>query len=120
MTEIQWLVDVMLHHKLPGPVKDKFIARIGEVETLLNQQPKVLVQRSSGVNIPGYQAPSTQKILDEMNQSLENINKHDNSSGIPTIAQTQATANALHQRAEAIKIATSGKPEAGRTSPRKF
>lgn len=74
MTEIQWLVDLMLNHKLPGPVKDRFIARIGEVEAQLT--PRSSNGRTSsfglenGGSIPSrgtnVQSPSTQKILDEI------------------------------------------------------
>ena len=73
MTEIQWLVDLMLNHKLPEPVKQKFIARIGEVEAslartqptqaMLNQALQPIIRPS-----PMAQSPSTQKILDGMAQ----------------------------------------------------
>lgn len=43
MTEIQWLVQLMLDHKLPGPVKEKFIARIGEVEAALSTKPRPMI-----------------------------------------------------------------------------
>ena len=75
MTEIQWLVDIMLNHKLPGPVKDKFIARIGEVESQLSILGSSNGRTSSfGLENVGSiptprstaQAPSTQRILDEM------------------------------------------------------
>lgn len=36
-TEIQWLCSVLLECKLPKDVKDKFIARIGEVEKALSE-----------------------------------------------------------------------------------
>lgn len=75
MTEIQWLVDVMLNHKLPEPVKQKFIARIGEVEATLIPRSSNGRTSSFGLENGGsnpsrgtIQAPSTQKILDEMAQ----------------------------------------------------
>lgn len=57
MTEIQFLISIMLEHKLPEPVKQKFITRIGEVEALLSRPglvPKTIVQ-----------APSTQRLLEQ-------------------------------------------------------
>lgn len=103
MTEIQWLVDIMLHHKLPEAVKEKFISRIGEVEA--NYSKPVVRPIPPPMHA---QTPSTQKILDEMAQDTIQV------------AQTPAVAAALQSRQEAIKQAASGKPEPGRTSPRKF
>lgn len=59
MTEIQWLCDVLLNFKLPGPVKDKFIARIGEVESKLSPTNYVRPVVSP------TQAPSTQRLLED-------------------------------------------------------
>ncbi len=104
MTEIAWLVQFMFAHKLPIKAKDDIVARIGEVESLLSSKQG---PQARPVNV-GIQAASTQRILDEAAQE-----------GV-IIAATQATAQALAARQQAINIATSGKPEAGRTSPRKF
>lgn len=62
MTEIQWLVEIMLHHKLPSQVRELFIARIGEVEArLINEKPRPII------NVPMLptQAPSTQRLLED-------------------------------------------------------
>lgn len=75
MTEIQWLVDIMMNFKLPSPVKDRFIARIGEVEALLSRPG---IRTTTPVSIQqNVQAPSTQRILDDMLS--------------PTVQQHQAT-----------------------------
>jgi hypothetical protein len=83
-TEIQFLIELMLNHKLPAPIKDKLIARIGEVEQALTSSPYVanlgnkpngsvvhvpLVGTISSNGITPTQAPSTQKILDQ--QAME-------------------------------------------------
>ena len=61
MTEIQWLVDVLLHQKMPQKIRDIFIARIGEVElTLARQQPP----RITPLVAQTAQAPSTQRLLE--------------------------------------------------------
>lgn len=101
MTEIKWLVDIILNHKLSPAVRDKFVARIGEVESRLNQPGTNVIVRSTS-----SQVPSTQKILDEIADE--------------PIVNSQVAAQALAARQQAIAQATSGAPEKGRTSPRKF
>lgn len=107
MTELQWLIKMLTKYKLPSALKDLFIERIGEVEAFLSRpaQPKVFPIQTG-------QAPSTQRLLDQMAQ--------DTGVSVPVITQTPATASALESRSIAIKQAASGKPEPGRTSPRKF
>lgn len=111
MSEIQWLINILMTCKLTDSVKKKFIARIGEVEAKLTST--LQVYRPAAIVSPSGQAASTQRILNEMA-----------SDGMPAspavIAQTPATAAALAQRENLIKSALSSKPEAGRTSPRKF
>lgn len=71
MTEIQWLVDIILHHKLPVPLMEKFVARIGEVEANLSiskPQPRPLQPPAQQA-----QVPSMQKILDEMSSETPNL-----------------------------------------------
>lgn len=101
MTEIQFLVDIILNHKLQPEVRDKFVARIGEVEATLTKPQRI----TSGA-VLSMQAPSTQKILEEMSQE--------------PIINSPVAAQALQARQQAIAQATSGTPEKGRTSPRKF
>ncbi len=61
MTEIQFLISLMLEHKLPEPVKQKLIARIGEVEALLSRPGHMSAVTPRTI----IQAPSTQAILDQ-------------------------------------------------------
>jgi len=103
MTELQWLIKMLTKEKLSSHLKDLFIERIGEVEA--NLVPKAHAARP--VNFIS-QAPSTQKLLDDI------------ATQPVIIAQTPTAAAALESRQTAIKIANSGKPEPGRTSPRKF
>lgn len=111
MTELRWLIQMLTKQKLSSSMKDLFIERIGEVES--NLVPKAHTGRAS-VNFGPVQAASTQKLLNEMELQT--------GSAVITgpIAQTTAAAQALESRQTAIKIANSGKPEPGRTSPRKF
>jgi len=110
MSELQWLIKMLTEHKLSSSLKDLFIQRLGEVEAALSSRGPA----RPIVNFGPVQAASTQKLLDDMATQT-------GSSVIPPhIAQTPATAAALEARQTAIKIATSDKPEPGRTSPRKF
>lgn len=78
MTEIQFLIDIMLNHKLPKPVQEKFIARIGDVEKLLSQmappRPQPVMHNPyftpNPYNPVTSQAPSTQRILDGISQEV--------------------------------------------------
>jgi hypothetical protein len=109
MTELQFLIKILTQQKLSSALKDIFIERIGEVEASLSR-PAPQIPRPT---ITG-QAPSTQRLLDEMATQTG----HAVITG--PIAQTTAAAAALESRSLAIKQAASGKPEPGRTSPRKF
>jgi len=114
ITELQWLIKMLTKEKLSANLKDLFIERIGEVEACLSRPTP---QRP--LPIQTGQAPSTQRLLDEMAQqtgsSVPNM-----IPGPSVIAQTASAAQALESRQLAIKQAASGKPEPGRTSPRKF
>lgn len=116
MTELQFLIDLLLNHKLPPATKKLLAARIGEVEGRYQPQAPQPWVGNARAN-PSAQAPSTQKILDQM--AME-VNPPENA-----VATTPAAAAALQARADAIRLATQsqplrGKPEPGRTSPRKF
>lgn len=106
MSELSFLLDLLLNEKLSIKVKTKLTERIKEIESRMGQPP--IVHRI----IPSAQAPSTQKILDEMAMNPQPVEAPQ--------ANTFATAQALQSRQQAIAIAASGKPEAGRSSPRKF
>ena len=107
MTELQFLIDLLLNHKLPAQTKKAVAARIGQVEASYGTVPP------SGIVHTPKQAPSTQRILDQME-----------APELPP-PTTAAAAQALQARADAIKKAVNSgpfqaKPEPGRTSPRKF
>jgi hypothetical protein len=121
VTELQFLIHLLLEHKL-GSVTRKLVAeRIGEVEMKMNYAPVAFAPPAGKVFIPipapSFQCASTQAILDK-NPDLTNVIS--SAEPVTVVAQTPATAAALNQRNQSIAIATSGKPEAGRTSPRKF
>ena len=112
-SELQFLIDLLLNHKL-GPSTKKIVAdRIGEVEQSLRDRPLHNMQPSMQHRAPTGQAASTQRILDSIASEAPPI-------PVEAIAQTPATAAALAARQATIAQALSNKPEPGRASPRKF
>lgn len=117
MSELSFLLSLLLEHKLPKLTKLAITDRIKEIEGRQPVQTSGFMQHSQQRPPKTAQSPSTQRILDEMaaegNPALTPIE-------MPAIAQTPAAAAALAARQEAINIAVSGREEKGRTSPRKF
>jgi len=107
MTELSFLLELLLNHKLPKATKELVTERIKEVEAKLGSAPTP-VQRAP-IRAASGQSPSTQKILEEMAAEAE-----------APVTQTPAVAQAMAHRAALIAQATSGVEEKGRTSPRKF
>lgn len=95
-TELTFLLELILNHKIPLSTKNLIKERIGLLQQNLPQQS---IQRQSFAN--------------ETNQLVAN-------NAPITIAHTPAVAEALAHRQQAITIAASGVAEKGRTSPRKF
>lgn len=56
MTELSWLVDLLLNHKLSKPVRDHVANRIRDIEAAT---PKAAPQVVRHAVVPGQQAPST-------------------------------------------------------------
>lgn len=107
MTQIQFLLDLILETKTLTEVRRKCKERIGEVESEMTQ-PQRQVRQIAPVLA---QSPSTLAALER--QAGEAIPQ------MP-VAITGAAQAALAARQQAIAIATSGVEEKGRTSPRKF
>lgn len=122
MTELSFLLELLLEHKLPKPTRIAITDRIKEIDTIRVSPPVPYTQRPPRT----AQSPSTQRILDEMAAEqggtvVQEVGIIGESQLMPAvIAQTPAAVAALNARNEAIRIAVSGKEEKGRTSPRKF
>jgi len=110
-TELSFLIDLLLNHKLPKSVRDLLSTRIKDVEANLNIAPRM--QRPQGP----AQAASTVALL-EKHGPLPVIEMPP--VPVENIAQTPETASAMISRNQAINDAISGKVEKGRTSPRKW
>ena len=69
MTELTFLIELLLNHKLPKPTKDAISARIKEVESQLGKPtyaPAYPVPTPiRPAKDPTAQAPSTQALLDK-------------------------------------------------------
>jgi cell division septation protein DedD len=138
-TELTFLISLLLEHKLPKPTKDAIAVRIKEVNSASIPQFHVTPARSLEIlhqrPPKTAQSASTQKILDEIeaekaafaagvvvpeSEIVNDLPRVTPPQPIQQIAQTPAAVQALLSRQESIRIATSGKEEKGRTSPRKF
>lgn len=150
MTELSFLIDLLLNHKLPQKTKDAVAERIKTVEALLSMgAPRIptavhMSQPSqSNVALIGgtKQAASTAAALAKYPDLVEQMEKSATKGyGVMTpesirkelaapqpdlppveiVAQTPQTAAFLAQRQAAIAQQLSGIPEKGRKSPRKF
>ena len=101
-TELSFLLELLLEHKLTTATKKLIQERIKEVEANVNQGVKYLPQPQQvnrTVDSRGVQqAPSTLAIMEQHEQAVQ-----------PVIAHTPAIANALQQRQQLIEQAKAGK-----------
>lgn len=121
-SELSFLIELLLKHKLPNATKDLIAARIKDVEEVLSVARPVnnYVARPVSNNGTGViQAPSTQAFLDR-NPDLAAAAIPSAPMPVEVVAQTPATMAALASRQSAIMEAVTGNREKGRTSPRKF
>ena len=105
MSELSFLIELLLNHKLQKQTKEAIKVRINEVEQNLSAPTSPARTELPKPALVAMQAPSTQQIME----------KHPD-----VIAQTPAAAAALKSREEAIQAAMTGKIEKGQTSPRRF
>lgn len=132
MTELSFLLDLLLNHKLPKATKEAVAQRLKMMATT-----EVVIPKSGtgtfeyrGVNGPTIgpqQAPSTLAAMARHGDLVVAAPQEPPAEPVPVavVAQTAATIAALNARQTAIASANSagpfsGKPEKGRTSPRKF
>jgi len=114
LTELSWLVQLLLNDLLPKELKELVAHRIQEVEARYTK-PTIVVPPSRPIeyNPTTYQSPSTQAILDKDINPIQQV-------VAPTVIASQAAAQAINARQQAINEAMSGKPLHGATSPTKF
>ena len=138
MTELSFLVDLLLNHRLPKPTREAVAARIKEVEkgmgnpltgitaTPAFQARPIVAPAAIPAHMVGQPASTVAAMMRQEAAGAPQAIQSNHVSEIPppapvaVIAQTPQTAAALADRNAAIAQAISGKPEKGRTSPRKF
>ncbi len=125
MTELSFLIELLLNHKLPKETKECIAGRIKEIQLFSsNNQPwpnEVHTQIASPKSLGISQAPSTLAAMAK-HGDIPPLPPTEPQGPIPVavIAQTPATTAALQARQESIRQAMSGKPMPGETKPRKF
>lgn len=118
ISELSFLIELLLNHKLPKETKDAIASRIKDLDELSGCRGASIPHPARPVvNQLGSQAPSTQAILDR-NPDLA-------AALIPpppvaVVAQTQATVAALASRNNAISESLSGKIDKVSGRPRKW
>lgn len=114
MTELDFLLTILLEHKLQNSTKLAIKDRIKEIQVYT--QP---VQMPRGPFVPKNPTAQAPSILAKY-PDLANDITHCEPVPLEAIAQNPETAKALADRQTLIAQAFSGKPEPGRTSPRKI
>ncbi len=119
MSEISFLLDLLLNEKLSKSVKQKITDRVKEIEAAWAKLPLMAPPPRP---IVGAQSPSTIAALER--QAAEGLLPPVPMPEVPAapgvVAVTPQTVAAVNSRTQAINQALSGKAEPGRTSPRKF
>lgn len=114
MTELSFLVDLLVNHKLSAPIKKLVADRIKDVESNQVLNTAHIPNHKSQIAMPqvihgAVQAPSMAAKIAEMEQVPQSA-----------IVVSPIAAQAIAQRAELMRKATSGKPDKGAEAPNKF
>lgn len=109
MTELSFLLELLLEHELKKETQKLIRERIKEIE-----QPRAQTRP-----VQTGQAPSMQRAVAEMEQD-QAIRVNFAQMPPQAIPQSPAVAQAMAHRQALVAQAISGKEEKGRTSPRKF
>ena len=113
MSELSFLLDLLINHKIGKGTKDVLLARIKEIEARAPIVPTYAPVAQLNPSIAAApQAPSTLAAM-ARNGFVEE-------KAPAVIAHTPAAQAAMASRQAAINSALLGKPEPGATSPRKF
>lgn len=138
MTELSFLLELLLNHKLPKATREAVTARIKDVEMMLGARATApgpyIAYAPPPAAVPAHlanQSPSTIAAMMRHEQKTGGVPIMQPDAAVvpappppvitPTIiAQTPAAVAAMNARQETINLAMSGKPAKGETSPRKF
>ncbi len=131
MTELSFLIELLLHHELSNDTKSLIATRIKDVEIqitrpVLSNVPNTPVMQVNWAASHGkpVQAPSTLALMakhgDIPSEEAPVMPPIPPVQPVTHVAQTPAAQAALHSRNSAISTSISGIPEKGATRPRKF
>lgn len=109
MTELTFLIELLLNHKVAKPTRDAIASRIKDVEALMLTIPPAHPTRP--MPSVGLQAPSMQAIIDR---------NPDIAQPVAVIAQTPGAVAAINSRNQAINESMAGKVDKVTGRPRKF
>lgn len=124
MTELSFLLDLLLNHKLQKSTRELIAARLKEISDGVPLQAAAV----RSVALPAHmaqQAPSMQAIM-ARNPDLAghaptiNIAASEPAAPVAVIAQTQAAVAAMNSRQQAINESLAGKVDKNTGRPRKF
>ena len=123
MTELSFLIDLLLYHKLGTETKQLIMERIKTVEKALQAKPfSQPIDIYKGVTPAGpQQAPSTLAAMARHGDiPMPVLPTMPDVAPVAGIAQTPAAAAAMNSRNQAISDALSGKVDKQNGRPRKF
>lgn len=117
ISELSFLLDLLLNHKLPKPTKDLIAKRIGEVEANLSTVP---IRPAAQVHSGPPQAASTLALMAKHGELPPVSVPQAAPEPVAVIAHTPATAAAMQARSESIAAALSGRVDKNTGQPRKW
>lgn len=124
MSELAFLIELILKHKLQTQTKLLIAERIREVEMSVSRVmiPQIQIAPRPAVVGGSPQAPSTQALLEKHAMQAGVIQTVSEPAVVPVeaVAQNQATAAAMASRNRAIAESISGKTDKTTGRPRKF
>lgn len=117
MTELSFLLDLLLNHKLPKATRNIIASRIREVEESRSAAKPSTIAAFERSLISG-QAPSTIAAFEK--HGIQLPTQAERTIKVENIAQTPATASAMASRQQAIAESLAGKVDKQTGRPRKF
>ena len=119
VSELSFLIELLLNHELTKPTKDLIASRIKDVEQSLSpRSTHVYTTPTAGIT----QAPSTLALMAKHGDIIVPSVPAPEMPAVPVehIAKTPLAADAMNRRNQLLQDAVAGKVDKGRTSPRKF
>ncbi len=140
MTELGFLIDLLLNHKLPKATRDSIATRIKEVECKTSSLPTASLRPAPSPmpqHLPPHianQTPSMQAIMMRNQDLIQSPGdaavpatavhamtaQPEPPQPVAVVAQTPAAVAAINERQAHLAQARSGKPLPGETRPRKW